>query len=266
MKHLEQNRRRWDHYARTQHRFARPLNVAKALAKLREGFPDRWLQGQLSQRRLLCLAAGGGKHAVLYALAGAEVTVVDLSPEMLRLDRLMAQQAGVQVRTVQSTMEDLSMFPPQSFDIVVQPVSTCYVPDVGRVYREVARVLVPGGLYISQHKQPLALQARSRPGPEGYTVALPYYHHGPLPPDEPGLHREAGTVEYLHRLEELLGGLCRAGFVIEDLEEPRLGRPDASPGSFAHRSWFLPPFVRIKARRQGKDQSTHSPLAGKLQL
>jgi hypothetical protein len=66
----------------------------------------------------------------------------------------------------------------------------------------------------------------------------------------PGLqHREAGTVEFLHRWEELLGGLCRSGFVIEDLVEPKHGDARAELGSFAHRSHFVPPFVTLKARR-----------------
>jgi hypothetical protein len=47
-----------------------------------------------------------------------------------------------------------------------------------------------------------------------------------------------------------LGGLCRAGFVIEDLIEPVHARPNAEIGSFAHRSKYLAPYVRIKARRR----------------
>ena len=58
-----------------------------------------------------------------------------------------------------------------------------------------------------------------------------------------------GTVEYLHRWEDLVGGLCRAGFVLEDLVEPRRGDPKARPGHFKHRGMFVPPYVRIKARR-----------------
>ena len=94
------------------------------------------------------------------------------------------------------------------------------MPDVLAVYREVARVTVAGGLYISQHKQPTSLQASVEPSPRGYELIEPYYRRGPLPPVEGSPHREAGTLEFLHRWEELLGGMCRAGFAIEDLLEP----------------------------------------------
>jgi hypothetical protein len=62
-------------------------------------------------------------------------------------------------------------------------------------------------------------------------------------------HREPGTLEFLHRWEELLGGMCRAGFVIEDLIEPLHADAQAEIGSFAHRSQYVAPYVRIKARR-----------------
>jgi SAM-dependent methyltransferase len=135
---------------------------------------------------------------------------------------------------------------------VVQPVSTCYVPDVSRVYREVARVVAPGGLYISQHKQPASLQADVRPSSQGYELIVPYYRDGPLPAIVGSQHREPGTLEYLHRWDELLGGLCRAGFVIEDLLEPLHAKAGAPPGTFAHRSRYVAPYVRIKARRVGE--------------
>ena len=61
--------------------------------------------------------------------------------------------------------------------------------------------------------------------------------------------REAGCAEYLHPWGELVGGLCRAGFVVEDLTEPDHADPRAPAGTAGHRARFLPPYVRIKARR-----------------
>ncbi len=62
-------------------------------------------------------------------------------------------------------------------------------------------------------------------------------------------HREKGALEFVHRWEEIVGGLCRSGFVIEDLAEPKHGDPAAEPGTFRHRSKYIPPYVAIKARR-----------------
>ena len=235
-------RRAWYIDTATPDDFRRPLKVADPLG---------WLGG-VAGKRILCLAAGGGRHGPLLAAAGAQVTIVDLSPQMLALDRKVAAERGLSLRLVEASMDDLSALGDATFDGVTQPVSTCYVPDVGPVFREVARVLRPGGVYVSQHKQPISLQASD--GPAGarqvFVINEPCHREGPLPAAGADcLHRERGTTEYLHRLEQLLGGMCRSGFVIEDVTEPRLDEPGAAAGTFAHRCRFTPPYLTLRARR-----------------
>ena len=70
-----------------------------------------------------------------------------------------------------------------------------------------------------------------------------------MPPVHGSRLREEGTLEYLHRWEEILGQLCRGGFVIEDVVEPSHAEINAEPGSFGHRCTYIAPYVRIKARR-----------------
>jgi len=240
----------WDDNVRRNQRHTLPATEKQFENPLKAIDPCGWLGGDVSGKRLLCLAAGGGKHSVLFAAAGARVTVVDISAAQLEHDRRIAAGRGLNVRIVEASMDHLPMLEDASFDIVVHPVSTCYVPDIASVYREVARVIAPGGVYISQHKQPVNLQTDHAAASRGYLVSEPYYRAGPLPPLlHDTLHREAGTMEFLHRWEQLLGGLCRAGFVIEDVVEPKHGDPAAEPGSFKHRTHFIPPYIKIKARR-----------------
>jgi len=243
------NRRAWDDLVRQQQRFTQPAKDDEFQNPLQTVDPIGWLEGDIRGKRVLALAAGGGRQGPLYAAAGAEVTVVDISPEQLVLDRQVAAERGLQLRTVETSMDALGMLATAEFDIVIQPVSTCYVPDIAPVYREVARVTRPGGLYISQHKTPTSLQADVAPSPRGYELSEPYYRSGPLPPVVGSRHREEGTLEFLHRWEELIGLLCRAGFAIEDLVEPLHTQEGAATGSFQHRSRYVAPYVRIKARR-----------------
>ena len=235
----------------TSARFTKPAPDKEFRDPLAAVDPSGWLGGNITGKRVLCLAAGGGRQSALYAAAGGIVTVVDISGEMLVIDREVAAERGLAVRTVEASMDDLSALAAASFDVVIQPVSTCYVPDVLPVFREVARVMVAGGVYISQHKQPASLQTSIEPAAQGYEITEPYYQSGPLPPVVGSSHREAGTLEFLHRWEELIGGMCRAGFVIEDLVEPVHADPAAAKGTFAHRSRYVAPYVRIKARRLG---------------
>ncbi len=246
---LETNRRAWNRMVRTKHALTWPARDQDFRDPLRTIDRCGWLGTSIRGWHVLCLAAGGGKHGPLYAAAGAIVTVVDISDAMLELDRQVARERGLPLRTIQASMDHLPMLADGEFDLVVQPVSTCYVPDIHRLYQEVARILRPGGIYISQHKQPSSLQTSLVPSPFGYCLEEPYYRRGPLPPAPASRLREPGTCEFLHRWEELIGGLCRSGFVIEDLIEPYHADPNASPGTWAHRSCFVPPYVRVKARR-----------------
>lgn len=251
------NRRAWDNRVLQRLHHTRPASDRLFLDPTSMADIYGWVGRDLSKKFVLCLGAGGGRHGPLYAAAGAHVTVVDVSPKMLELDQTVARQRKLSLQTIETSMEDLTMLAPARFDLVIQPVSTCYVADVTLVYRQVARVTAPGGLYISQHKQPASLQASPTPQRDGYTLTASYYRTGPLPPAPDGsLHRETGCLEFLHRWEDLLGGMCRSGFVIEDLLEPRHADPKAPAGSFGHRSLFLPPYVTVKARR-----SPHTPAA-----
>lgn len=255
----EQNRQAWNRLVEKKNRFTRPAKDDDLVDPLGTVDAIGWLGGDVRGLKLLCLAAGGGKHGAIYAEAGAQVTVVDLSPAMLELDRQVAAERGLDMRTVETSMDDLGMFDEGDFDLVIHPVSTCYLPSIVPVYQAVARVLRPGGLYVSQHKQPTSLQSGTEPSASGYEIREPYYRQGSLPQVSNSLLREEGTLEYLHRWEEILGDLCRCGFVIEDLTEPVHGKRDAEHGSFGHRAMYIAPYVRIKARRLNADNRQFTP-------
>lgn len=249
LSYLKRNAAAWNRFAETGSQFARVATDEECRRPLQTLDSRGWLPPSVAGLNVLCLAAGGGWQSILYAVAGAHVTVVDLSPSMLARDEREAARRGLSLRLIESSMTDLSMLPEAGFDIVHQPVSTCYVKDLAAVYAEVARVTREGGCYISQHKQPTSLQITARTPADQYVLGIGYYHEGALPPVEDTAYREAGAVEFLHRWGDLVGGLCRAGFVIEDLREPRRGDPAATPGDYRHRGQFVAPYVRLKARR-----------------
>lgn len=248
MEYLRQNRSAWDSLSKGSEfsHVATDAEVANPLGTLDS---RGWLPGRVDGLKVLCLAAGGGWQSILYAAAGAQVTVVDISPGMLDLDRQEADRRGFQVDVIECSMDEIPM-DDMTFDIVHQPVSTCYIPRVADVYREVSRLLVDKGLYISQHKSPTSLQITSHDAYGRYMLSIEQFHSGPLPNAQDTSYRETGATEYLHTYHELVGGLCRAGFVLEDLVEPRRVDPAAKPGQIGHRGRFVSPYLRLKARRQ----------------
>jgi len=169
--------------------------------------PAEWL-GDLRGKRVLCLAGAGGLQAPLMSCAGAEVTVLDLSERMLDRDREVAAREGLSLRIEQGNMCDLSRFADASFDLVFNPPSLFYVPDVHPVFREVHRVLKPGGTFIMVSSNPIAYVCDWDEDAGCYKAVnrMPYSaqeHDG-----------QGEWVEYGHTMESYLGGQFAAGFVI----------------------------------------------------
>jgi len=243
------NQQAWNQLADSDSLFARVATDEECRKPMQALDGRGWLPESVAGLNVLCLASGGGWQSILYAAAGANVTVVDLSESMLRLDTREAKRRRFRVQTVHTSMDDLSMFADESFDIVHQPVSSCYVPDLKPVYAGIARVLRSHGLYISQHKQPVSLQISHRSERQQFVIGVEYYHEGPLPQQQDTAYRESGATEYLHRLDQIVGDLCLAGFVIEDLREPKRADYKVDVSHFGYRGRFVPPYVRMKARR-----------------
>ncbi len=254
---LAHNRQAWNQMAGNSHVLASPVGDEEMRNPLRTVDPAGWLPETIEGWSVLCLAAGGGRHGPLYAAAGGNVTVVDFSPAMLELDRQVASQRRLNIRIFESSMDALEMLGNGEFDLVIHPVSTCYLPRLDKLFPEIARVTRPGGLYISQHKQPINLQASLQTFTGHYVVEHAYYDRGPVPTaKQPSKLREPNTREFAHSWSSILGGICRSGFAVEDVTEPNHAKADSLPGSFGHRCYFVAPYIRIKARKQGTQQKT----------
>lgn len=219
-----------------------------------------WLGNSIYGWNVLCLGAAGGRHSALYHAAGAQVTVVDISDGMLDLDRFVTKELQIQVRLIQASMVHLPMLRNQEFDLVVHPVSTCYVDSIAPVFSEVSRVLKPDGLYVSQHKQPSNLQSSLWPiqGKYAYESEIGQPARR-LAENETSPFREPNTIEFAHSLETILGGICRAGMCIEDIAEPCHAKDHAEPGSMGHRSRFIAPYIRVKARKPTSSVGHQTP-------
>jgi len=255
-----QNRLAYDRMARTGHILATIVTQDELKKPLQAIDTSGWLGKSIFGWNVLCLAAAGGRHSALYHAAGANVTVVDISEGMLDLDRFVAKELQIQVRLIQASMINLPMLRNGEFDLVVHPVSTCYVPSIAPVFQEVSRVLKPNGLYVSQHKQPSNLQSSLWPIQGKYFFEMEIGQPAKwLSESESSPFREPNTIEFAHSLESILGGICRSGMQIEDVAEPYHGKSNSEPGSMGHRSRFVAPYIRVKARKPEASSESQSP-------
>lgn len=103
------NRERWRALVDADALFTRPvLNLDASQA--RETLDPEGRLGSVAGKDVLCLACGGGRQSAAFALLGARVTVLDLSGGQLRRDQEAAAHYGVDIRTRQGDMRDLSCF------------------------------------------------------------------------------------------------------------------------------------------------------------
>ncbi len=104
---------------------------------------DRW-----RGKRVLEVGCGLGTATVSFALAGAEVTAVDMSTESLALARKNAETRGVadRVTFLEADAEELSKYVnPEPYDLVYSFGVIHHTPHPERAIREMRRFLAPGG-------------------------------------------------------------------------------------------------------------------------
>jgi ubiquinone/menaquinone biosynthesis methyltransferase len=109
--------------------------------------------GPLPGRSVLDLACGTGDITWLAARGGAQVVGLDITPRMIELARAKsaaAPDAREQARPLFLVGDMCALpVPDASFDIVTTGYGLRNVPDLPLAIREVARVLKPGGLFLS---------------------------------------------------------------------------------------------------------------------
>ena len=225
------NRAAWDREVATDNEWTRPV-APDVIARARAGdwsvvligyepVPRDWFPADLAGAAVLCLASGGGQQGPVLAAAGAAVTVFDNSPAQLGRDQEVAAREGLAIATVLGDMRDLSGLADASFDVVFNPVSNVFCPDLAPVWREAFRVLRPGGTLLTGFLNPdififdlAALEA----GEFVVRHRIPYSTLD-LPDAERRRAYADGPIEYSHSLTEQIGGQLAAGFTLTHLVE-----------------------------------------------
>jgi len=95
-------------------------------------------------RELLDVATGSGNVAMAAAGAGAAVTGLDLTPELLEVARGRAAAAGYEISFIEGDAEDLP-FVESSFDLVTSCFGVMFAPLQQQAADELVRVARPGG-------------------------------------------------------------------------------------------------------------------------
>lgn len=186
--------------------------------------------------RLLDVGCGIGGPARIAARAGAQVSGVDLTPELVAAATVLSERVGLgDLTRFETTAAQRLPHEDGSFDAAMMVHVGMNVPDKQAVFAEVHRVLVPGA--------PFGLYEQVRTG----AGELPY----PLP------WAEDARSSFVETLEDYRRQLEAAGFTVEDVEDrtaSTLGPPPA--GQLSPVAVFGPAFAErighnVSATRAG---------------
>ena len=140
-----------DKFNELAHRWWDPEGPQKALHALN---PTRL--GYVAERvalrgaTVLDVGCGGGLLSEALAGEGAQVTAIDLSPDLLKIARLHGLESGAKVDYRLTAVEALAAQSPATFDAITCMEMLEHVPDPASVLSACATLLKPGGrLFVS---------------------------------------------------------------------------------------------------------------------
>lgn len=179
---------------------------------------DARLLGDVSGKAVLEVGCGSAPCARWLAAQGALVTGLDLSAGMLRYASAAGEATGIEVPLVRANAERLP-FASETFDIACSAFGAIpFVADLPGTFREIARVLRPGGDWVFAVTHPIRWIFPDDPGPDGLHVTGSYFDRTPYV--EVDADGDATYVEHHRTLGDFVRALTAAGLTIVDLVEP----------------------------------------------
>jgi ubiquinone/menaquinone biosynthesis C-methylase UbiE len=106
------------------------------------------LAGDVTDKKVLDVATGGGHTALAFAKVGANVTATDLTPTMLGAAQTFIKSQGVETINFQEAKAESLPFEHASFDIVTCRIAAHHFANPKAFVTEVTRVLKPGGMFL----------------------------------------------------------------------------------------------------------------------
>ena len=160
-------------------------------------------RADLPGARVLDVGCGGGLLSEALAKAGANVTALDLAPELIQVAKLHGLEAGTRVDYREQSVESLAEEQPGAFDVVTCMEMLEHVPDPQSILDACATLLRPGG-------QLFASTLNRTPAAFGLAIVGAEYVAGLLP---------KGTHQYRDFIKpsELAHGMRTAGLDVRDI-------------------------------------------------
>jgi len=183
--------------------------------------------GDVAGKSLAHLLCHIGTDTLSWALLGARVTGIDISPESLKYARKLAARLGVQVDFIESDIMDVMDKVDRKFDIVFSSTGVlCWLPDIRRYAQTARHLLREGGFFYLLDGHPFRSVFLDDAGEQSGTDAggdyfrkevWRYDHMGDY--TDPELRVETNSYEWHWTMGEVVTAFCQADLRIDFLHE-----------------------------------------------
>lgn len=205
------------------------------------------LLGDLKGKRVLELGCGGAQCSIAFAKHGAVALGVDFSAEQLAFAKRLCEREGVRVELHHGDLADLAFVRAESIDLVFSSYTFGYVEDLGRVFRQVHRVLKRGAPLVFSLPHPAYDMIDDDDPDNPLLIRRSYFDRRPIDYEWNGIE----FTDYHHTISELYMGLTRTGYRVDLLAEPEPNQ--SGPRSIFWREAFryVPRTLVVRARKEG---------------
>ena len=119
-----------------------------SISQSNNDYVKQWITARCRGKRVLDYCCGNGQHTFWLAEAGAEAYGIDISPASIEIASAESARRGLTERLQFLVMDaEATEFPDAFFDLIIVS-GVLHHLDLGRAYRELARVLKPSGEVI----------------------------------------------------------------------------------------------------------------------
>lgn len=226
MNHMTQaNQKGWDALAETHYKHYHIDKLIAGTPLLNELI--RTEVGEVQGKSLAHLLCHIGTDTLSWALLGARVTGIDISPESLKYARTLAQRLGIAADFIQADILEVMEKVNRKYDIVFSSTGVlCWIPDIQRYAQTVRHLLNDSGFFYIFDGHPFRSVLVDEAGEAGtdriqgnyFRKEVWHYDHmGDY--TDPEVNIAAHSYEWHWTMGEIISAFCDAGLRIAFLHE-----------------------------------------------